>query len=84
MVKAALEPCWEAQFEPTSYGFRPGRSAQDAIARIYVSANPSAKSAQVRDVGKLAKVDPVLLQQLNWATHAFLTKWLNPQFHISQ
>ena len=32
MVKAALEPCWEAQFEPTSYGFRPGRSAHDAIA----------------------------------------------------
>ena len=25
MVKNALEPCWEAVFEETSYGFRPGR-----------------------------------------------------------
>jgi RNA-directed DNA polymerase len=39
MVKDALEPCWEAQFEPTSFGFRPKRSAQDAIAQIYVTAN---------------------------------------------
>ena len=28
----ALEPEWEARFEPKSYGFRPGRSCQDAIA----------------------------------------------------
>ncbi|NEQ87029.1 MAG: retron-type reverse transcriptase [Moorea sp. SIO2I5] len=26
IVKNALEPAWEAQFEATSYGFRPGRS----------------------------------------------------------
>jgi RNA-directed DNA polymerase len=26
LVKQALEPEWEAQFEPNSYGFRPGRS----------------------------------------------------------
>src|SRR5947207_1203087 len=31
LVKLALEPAWEARFEPNSYGFRPGRSAQDAI-----------------------------------------------------
>jgi RNA-directed DNA polymerase len=29
-VKNALEPQWEARFEPRSYGFRPGRSAHDA------------------------------------------------------
>jgi RNA-directed DNA polymerase len=33
-VKNALEPEWEARFEPGSYGFRPGRSCQDAIAAI--------------------------------------------------
>ncbi|MFF3547643.1 group II intron reverse transcriptase/maturase [Streptomyces platensis] len=33
-VKNALEPEWEARFEPKSYGFRPGRSCQDAIAAI--------------------------------------------------
>jgi RNA-directed DNA polymerase len=29
-VRNALEPEWEARFEPKSYGFRPGRSCQDA------------------------------------------------------
>jgi RNA-directed DNA polymerase len=31
VVKNALEPNWEARFEATSYGFRPGRSTHDAI-----------------------------------------------------
>jgi len=35
LVKRALEPEWEAKFEPNSYGFRPGRSPQDAIEAIY-------------------------------------------------
>jgi RNA-directed DNA polymerase len=34
-AKQALEPEWEAQFEPNSYGFRPGRSAHDAIGAIF-------------------------------------------------
>src|SRR6266704_2462121 len=34
LVKLALEPEWEARFEPHSYGYRPGRSARDAIAAI--------------------------------------------------
>lgn len=37
LAKLALEPEWEAQFEPNSYGFRPGRSAHDAIEAIYSS-----------------------------------------------
>jgi RNA-directed DNA polymerase len=32
----ALEPEWEARFAPRMYGFRPGRSCQDAIAVIHV------------------------------------------------
>ncbi|MGI0501313.1 hypothetical protein [Limnospira platensis] len=39
LVKSALEPEWESRFEGTSYGFRPGRSAQDAISRIYIAIN---------------------------------------------
>ena len=35
-ARNALEPEWEARFEPKSYGFRPGRSCQDAIAVIHV------------------------------------------------
>jgi RNA-directed DNA polymerase len=37
LVKLALEPEWEAKFEPGSYGFRPGRSAHDALQAIYLS-----------------------------------------------
>ncbi len=35
IVKNALEPCWEARFEPNSYGFRPGRSIHDAIEQCW-------------------------------------------------
>jgi RNA-directed DNA polymerase len=34
-LKLVLEPIFEADFEPVSYGFRPGRRAQDAIADIH-------------------------------------------------
>jgi len=37
LAKLALEPEWEAIFEPNSYGFRPGRSALDAIEAIFLS-----------------------------------------------
>ena len=33
----ALEPEWEAKFESSSYGFRPSRSVNDAINKIYVT-----------------------------------------------
>jgi RNA-directed DNA polymerase len=33
----ALEPEWEARFEPNSYGFRPGRSCYDAIESIFIN-----------------------------------------------
>ncbi len=35
LVKMALEPEWEPRFEANSYGFRPGRSHQDAIEAIF-------------------------------------------------
>jgi len=37
IVKNALEPFWEARFEATSYGFRPGRSTHDAIDDVHKS-----------------------------------------------
>src|SRR5205814_1268430 len=36
-VVNALEPEWEARFEPRSYGFRPGRGCQDAIQAIHMT-----------------------------------------------
>ena len=37
LAKLALEPEWEAKFEPNSYGFRPGRSCHDAVEAIFAS-----------------------------------------------
>jgi len=35
VLKLVLEPVFEADFQPSSYGFRPGRRQHDAIAEIY-------------------------------------------------
>ena len=52
LVKLALEPEWEAHFEPNSYGFRPGRSCHDAIEAIYNSINKKAKYVFDADIAK--------------------------------
>ena len=48
-VKNALEPSWEARFEGTSYGFRPGRGCHDAIAKIYLLACPNRRKQWIVD-----------------------------------
>ncbi len=40
-LKLVLEPIFEADFKPCSYGFRPKRRAQDAIAEIHFLASPT-------------------------------------------
>jgi len=40
-LKLVLEPIFEADFYPTSYGFRPGRSTHDALARVRHKLNPT-------------------------------------------
>jgi RNA-directed DNA polymerase len=40
-LKLVLEPIFEAGFKPCSYGFRPNRRAQDAIAEIHNLASPT-------------------------------------------
>ena len=49
LAKMALEPEWEAKFEPNSYGFRPGRSCHDAIEAIWSSINQTPKGKYVFD-----------------------------------
>jgi RNA-directed DNA polymerase len=48
-VKNALEPRWEATFEASSYGFRPGRSCQDAISHIAQLTRPDGHKKWVVD-----------------------------------
>jgi RNA-directed DNA polymerase len=76
LVKAALEPEWEARFEANSYGFRPGRSAHDAIKAIYGAISQKAKWVLDADIAKcfdrinhealLAKINtsPMLRRQI--------------------
>jgi len=52
LVTAALEPEWAARFEPNSYGFRPGRSCQDAIEAIFASLAGQAKSVLDADIAQ--------------------------------
>jgi RNA-directed DNA polymerase len=40
-LKLVMEPIFEADFKPCSYGFRPKRRAQDAIAEIHYLGSPS-------------------------------------------
>ena len=49
IVKAALEPEWEARFEANSYGFRPGRCTMDAIEAIHTTMNHQGSSQWVLD-----------------------------------
>jgi RNA-directed DNA polymerase len=52
LVTAVLEPEWEARFEPNSYGFRPGRSCQDAIDAIFASIAGQAKYVLDADIAQ--------------------------------
>jgi RNA-directed DNA polymerase len=67
LVKLALEPEWEARFEPNSYGFRPGRSCQDAIEAIFSSIYLKPKYVLDADIAKcFDRIDhEALLRKLN-------------------
>ena len=52
LVKLALEPEWEAVFEPNSYGFRAGRSAHDAIQAIFDAIRFKPKYVLDADISK--------------------------------
>ena len=67
LVKLALEPEWEARFEPNSFGFRPGRSSHDAIEAIFNAIRYKAKYVLDADIAKcFDRIDhKALLGKLN-------------------
>src|SRR4028118_2266028 len=67
LVKLALEPEWEAKFEGNSFGFRPGRSAHDAIEAIFNNVNKKAKFVLDADISQcFDRIDHnALLKKLN-------------------
>ena len=59
LAASALEPEWEARFEPRSYGFRPGRGCHDAIEAIYqVGKGASPARRWALDADLAAALDP--------------------------
>ncbi|MDJ0746047.1 MAG: reverse transcriptase N-terminal domain-containing protein [Xenococcaceae cyanobacterium MO_167.B27] len=68
LAKMALEPEWEAKFEPNSYGFRPGRSCQDAIKAIFLAIKQKSKFVLDADISQcFDKIDHrKLLQRINY------------------
>ena len=68
MVKNALEPAWESRFEGSSYGFRPGRNAHDAIEKIYRLSCPNKRKKWVVDADIKGAFDTI--------DHDFLVKAL--------
>ena len=69
-VKNALEPAWEARFEGTSYGFRPGRGCHDAIAKVYLLANSKGRKPWVVDADIKGAFDHI--------SHSYLLAALGP------
>jgi len=70
LATLALEPEWEAKFEPNSYGFRPGRSAHDAIEAIWQGINRKPKYVLDADIAKcFDRIDhQALLKKLHTTT----------------
>ncbi len=80
-VKNALEPEWEARFEPKAYGFRPGRSCQDAIGAIFTVLAGRGKRRWVLDADLSAAFDRIdhdrLLVQLGrFPARGMIQDWL--------
>jgi len=74
---AALEPEWEARFEPKSYGFRPGRGCHDAIGAIYSTLNgPNPQRVWVLDADLTAAFDRIDHARLMTALGTFPARGL--------
>jgi RNA-directed DNA polymerase len=58
-VRHALEPEWEARFEPRSYGFRPGRGCADAIASLFTTLKGGSKRVWIVDADLSAAFDKI-------------------------
>ena len=70
-VRNALEPEWEARFEPRSYGFRPGRGCADAIAALFTTLKGNSKRIWIVDADLSAAFDKIEHSRLLAALGSF-------------
>ena len=80
-VVNALEPEWEARFEPKSYGFRPGRGCHDAIAAIFQVAKQNPRRLWVLDAdlaGAFDRIghDHLMLMLGSFPARGMIQQWL--------
>src|SRR5712691_320211 len=80
-VRNALEPEWEARFEPRSYGFRPGRGCHDAIESLFTTLRWKGKRVWILDADLAAAFDKIshehLLEMLGcFPAKAMIAGWL--------
>ena len=80
-VRNALEPEWEARFEPRSYGFRPGRGCHDAIESLFNTLRGKSRRVWILDADLAAAFDKVSHEHLLEAIGGFpardmLAGWL--------
>lgn len=80
IVKNAMEPEWEARFEPCSYGFRPGRGCHDAISMIFNVARPTGRRRWVLDADIEGAFDNIGHDTLLSAIEGFPAKELIRQW----
>ncbi len=70
-VKNALEPEWEARFEPRSYGFRPGRGCHDAIESLFNTLHGKSGRVWILDADLAAAFDKISHEHLLKALGGF-------------
>ena len=63
-VRNALEPEWEARFEPRSYGFRPGRGCHDAIESLFNTLHGKSKRVWILDADLAGAFDKISHEHL--------------------
>lgn len=80
VVKNSLEPEWEAIFEHSSYGFRPGRSCQDAMIRVYKTLSRKKRTwileADIKGCFDNILHEPLLTKLGDFPEIQIIKKWL--------
>nr|QUE29796.1 hypothetical protein [Erythrotrichia carnea] len=88
MIKMALEPQWEAQAFPHSYGFRPGRDQHDALEQLYITLSTKRQFIANINLSKsLSKLDwnclkrkliahPIIVRKINqWLKRGLINEY---------
>jgi RNA-directed DNA polymerase len=80
-VRNALEPEWEARFEPRSYGFRPGRGCHDAVESLFSTLHGKSRRVWILDADLAGAFDKIshghLLEMLGgFPARGMIAGWL--------